>query len=74
MAQESRYHALFEQWRNMHGYEIKDLCAVLSYLQYLEMCCSHRCTELVATDDGISGVCVCCGADLGLANLKAVSG
>jgi len=58
----TRYRNLLEKWRNMYGYEIGDLYAVLSYIQYLEACCSHPCTELQATDEGKVRVCLCCGA------------
>jgi hypothetical protein len=61
---------LFEKWRHVHGYEIGDLYAVLAFVQYLETCCSHRCTELVETDEGISISCVCCGTNLGLAKYR----
>lgn len=71
-AQQSRYRILFEKWRNMHGYEMKDMGAALGYLQYLETCCSHQCTELQSTEHGINKVCVCCGAYLGLAKYRAV--
>jgi len=42
---QSRYYALFEKWRNMHGYEIRDLYAVLSYIQYLDKCRPCQCAE-----------------------------
>ena len=58
----TRYRDLLEKWRIRHGYEIADLHAVLAFVQYLEECCSHPCTELQATDEGIARVCLCCGA------------
>ena len=65
----TRYRDLLEGWRIRHGSEIADLYAVLAFTQYLEECCSHPCTELQATDEGVVRVCLCCGASK-LARMK----
>ena len=66
----SRYRIAFDKWLNLNGYRLEDNYAVLSYLQYLEIACTHPCTELQTTDEGIVTVCLCCGVRLGKARMK----